>query len=628
MLSAWALVTSYARAQTNTAPLSPANPTRAGGYFPFSLSAKGAGFLGSSVIYQLDDGTAEDTIGYGDGSENAEALWFNQFDIVAPSCQSPIITSVSIAWGSPSHPDDSNGTPVTIAIWSDPNGDRNPSDAVLLASVTGTIQNANTNTFVTYAFPAPVTLPPGAVSFFVGDMTPANNGPQLNPQALDESSPLHRQSWIALMSSYGPVNLTNPGANDTVGIIDDFGFAANWMIRATAILTPPTPTPTPPPRKPLWYNGAFDGVNGLSNEQNTSLGAGQYAHTYDNFNVTDPGGWAVTSVFSDNLTDLAETCITGATWEIRQGITPGDGGKLIASGMTTTPQVFCGSQITFGYPECSVTVAGLFVYLAPGNGYYLNVTPIGSGLGRSFIATTSGAGAVGSPPGNDENAYFDSNFFGASFVPTGDPSIQQPYDYSMGLYGIIINADPPMLLRAFSRKTQVAGTSAFDLELPLTGPEGIESRGLGQDTIHLTFNNYLVSVGSVTSSCGKASVIIDPYISEDLIVTVGSPECNAKNITITVDGVTDIRGLTTSATVTYGKLLGDVDASGVVDVLDGQAIRAVAPAPVDSVNFRDDLNIDGKVNTKDHMIAKAHRGERLPKEAPIDGSSIYIEQRK
>ena len=132
--------------------------------------------------------------------------------------------------------------------------------------------------------------------------------------------------------------------------------------------------------------------------------------------------------------------------------------------------------------------------------------------------------------------------YGASFVPTGDPSINQPYDYSMGMYGTIISDAPPVLLRAFSRKTQIPDTSPFDLELPLTGPEGIESRGRGQDTIYLTFSNYLVSVGSVTTSCGQASVVLDLYIPQNLIVTVGAARCDASNITITVDGVTDIRG--------------------------------------------------------------------------------------
>ena len=610
-LTAWVLLVSFAPANGGAASLSPVNATQDGGDYPFSLSAKGANHQPADLIYQVDDGTAEYSIGLSDGSKNGEALFFNQFDVVDPKCNSPTFTSVSIAWGNPFYPDASNGTPVTIAIWSDPNNDRNPSDAVLLGSVDGTIQNANSNTFVTYTFSTPVTLPPGAASFFVGDMTPANDGPPINPQALDENIPLHRQSWVAFMSDYGPVNLTNPGANDTVGLIDDFGAPANWLIRATALPNTPTPTPVPPPRIPLWYNGQFDGVNALANEEETVLGEGQYSHTYDNFNVTDPGGWAITSIFSNNLTDFADDCITGASWEIRQGIMPGDGGRLIASGMTMTPQVFCGSQLFFGYPECGVTVAGLYVYVPPGS-YYLNVTPIGSHLGRSFAATTSGAGAVGSPPGNDGNAYFDSNFFGLSFVPTADPLINQPYDYVMGIYGVVLSDAPPVLQRAYSSKSQNPNFGPFDLDLPLTGPEGIESRGLGQDTIYLVFSNSLVSVGSVTTSCGKASVEIESQFGSNLIVTVGGAKCDASNITITVEGVTDIRGQTTSASLTYGKLIGDVDASGVVDASDLRAIQAVAPAPVDSTNFRNDLNIDGTVDIRDQRIARAHRRKKLP----------------
>ena len=48
--------------------------------------------------------------------------------------------------------------------------------------------------------------------------------------------------------------------------------------------------PNEPPPGTLWYNGDFDGIDGLTNEDNTSLGSGQYAHIYDDFIVTDSGG--------------------------------------------------------------------------------------------------------------------------------------------------------------------------------------------------------------------------------------------------------------------------------------------------------------------------------------------------
>ncbi len=602
MLSACTLVASLALAQAGPAQLSSANPTQNGGSPPFSISANKASLPASDPVYQVDDGTAENSIGWGDFSKNAEALWFNQFDVLVP-CESTTLTSVNIAWGSPATYDESNGTPVTIAIWSDPNGDRNPSDAVLLGSVAGTIRNANTNTFVTYTFSPPVTLPAGAVSFFVGDMTPANNGPMYFPQALDENGPLHRQSWVAFMSDYGPVNLINPGANDTVGVIDDFGLPGNWLIRVGPLVTP-TPTPFPPP--PLWYNGDFNGVNGLSNEQDTLLGAGQYAHTYDDFTVTDSTGWDVVTVYSNNL---SSTNIVGATWEIRQGISSGNGGTLIASGMTVTPSVLATGRSGFGYTEYTVEVGGLTLHLpADTNHYWLNVTPIGDLTGLSFDSTTSGANARGQPPGNNQNAFFDSNFFGAVFQSTADEG--QPSDFSMGVNGTVPAGEPLVLQGAFSRKTH-REAGEFDLPLSLTGAEGIESRGGRSDSIYLTFNYNLTGVDSVTSSCGQASVTLDPDDAKNLIVKVGG-NCNAAHITITANGVMDDKSHLISATLTYGKLIGDVDGSGGVDPRDGHDIRAVAPSRVNSSNFRDDLNLDGRVNARDHMIAKSHRGERLP----------------
>jgi hypothetical protein len=192
----------------------------------------------------------------------------------------------------------------------------------------------------------------------------------------------------------------------------------------------PTPTPTGTPTctpGPLWYNGDFNGVNGLANEDNTSLGEGEFASVYDDFNVPS-GGLTLTSVFSDNL---STTNIVGASWEIRQGISEGNGGTLIASGMTSAPVVtliIC----DFSFCEYMVEVTGLNVSLAEGH-YWLNVTPIGDLTGSSFDSTTSGANCVGTPCGNNQNAFFNSNFFGADFTSTSNEGL--PFDFSMGVNG-------------------------------------------------------------------------------------------------------------------------------------------------------------------------------------------------
>jgi hypothetical protein len=96
---------------------------------------------------------------------------------------------------------------VTIAVWSDPNGDGDPTDGLLLGSVAGTIQNEGTDTFVNYTFSPPVDVS-AFTSFFVGDMTPANGGPEHFFQGLDENGPLHMQSWIAANSDGSNVDIT------------------------------------------------------------------------------------------------------------------------------------------------------------------------------------------------------------------------------------------------------------------------------------------------------------------------------------------------------------------------------------------------------------------------------------
>ena|GEM_PF-3196630 len=182
-----------------------------------------------SSAYVLDDGTSEEAVGFGNGEQNFEAIWFNQFNVIPGETT---VRAVEIAWGSPVLPQDLVGIPIRVGIWSDPNGDGNPSDAVLLASFAETIHHASTDTFDVYRLSPAVVLPEGATSFFVGDVTPMlDRRRQLFFQALDQTS-THRQSWVSAHSDGSSVDFVYLGTNDFVGIIDDFGLPGNWMIRA------------------------------------------------------------------------------------------------------------------------------------------------------------------------------------------------------------------------------------------------------------------------------------------------------------------------------------------------------------------------------------------------------------
>jgi Dockerin type I domain len=209
---------------------------------------------------------------------------------------------------------------------------------------------------------------------------------------------------------------------------EDVNANGSISVADVALVKANVGTALPPPPDTLWYNGDFNGVNGLANERDTIV---TQAAVYDDFNV--PGGqmWNVTGVFSRNLEN---TVVTAADWEIRTGVSEGNAGTLVASGTTNSPgvtEVSCG----FGFCEYRVDIAGLNVTLVPGH-YWLNVTPVGNGTGRSFNSTTSGANCVGTPCGNNQNAFFNSTYFGTYFTSTANEG--QPTDFSNGVIGIAL----------------------------------------------------------------------------------------------------------------------------------------------------------------------------------------------
>jgi hypothetical protein len=148
-------------------------------------------------------------------------------------------------------------------------------------------------------------------------------------------------------------------------------------------------------------------------------------------------GWHVTALFSNDFLTAYNT-LTGADWEIRTGLSEGNAGTLIASGTTNSPVVTPTGRSGFGFTEYMVEVTGLNVFLPmlpSDQHYWLNVTPVGNGTGRSFNTTTSGTNCVGTPCGDDYNAFFTSTYFGAYF---NSCIVDQCFDYSNGVIGTVV----------------------------------------------------------------------------------------------------------------------------------------------------------------------------------------------
>lgn len=192
-------------------------------------------------------------------------------------------------------------------------------------------------------------------------------------------------------------------------------------------LTKPQEQPT---GKIGWYNGDWQsGVPGLSNWYVSET---EFARVYDDFIVPE-GGWTVVAVFSNSRMNTSG--VTRASWEIRSGMSPGNGGKLVASGLSSATQTFIPGNGPFpvdpliGY---RIQVDDLRVQLAPGR-YWLSVAPCISHLSAakgedavtrfsissrpsSYASATLGRNAIGDPPGNNGEALFHSPVLGRAFA--------------------------------------------------------------------------------------------------------------------------------------------------------------------------------------------------------------------
>jgi hypothetical protein len=347
----------------------------------------------------------------------------------------------------------------------------------------------------------------------------------------------------------------------------------------------------------LWYNGDFSGDH--TRNQLNQIGFDSYcgptSQIYDDFTVPPPFGWNVSEVFSDNPLDDCYgggPTIIGAVWEIRQGVSAGYPGVQIAQGFTVTPVV-----TATGRGDLRVEVQGLNVFLSPGT-YHLNVTPIGNQQGSSYNSNTTGTDCVGTPCGNNGNAFQD--------VPNGPHWQPVDGDFAMGVVGNSNNN--PQLVEGGSFK------QGFKIMLPINGESGIEDRS-GQPggiyTITMTFNENIASVARANASCGKvASTSID---GATLTINLTKVSCNASHITVTANDVKDSAGINLdSACIEVGLLLGDVNGDGVVDSADLDIVNSQIGQPTNGENFRSDINNDGTISTADVRIVTQQQGMRLP----------------
>lgn len=184
------------------------------------------------VTYAHDDSQAENGVGI-TGTTPFDIIWLNLFPVQSGG---EVITNIRASFGSPTDVRVYNGLPVTALLYEDTNGG-STTDAVLRASVPGTIQNANSLVSAFVDFDIPDTLVNG--NFLVGIL--ARNVPGGNGfiAAIDETDPDVAGVSFAGFTVGTPLNennLASLGAN--YGTIEGFGLPGNWLVQANAVAVP------------------------------------------------------------------------------------------------------------------------------------------------------------------------------------------------------------------------------------------------------------------------------------------------------------------------------------------------------------------------------------------------------
>jgi plastocyanin len=174
----------------------------------------------------------------------------------------------------------------------------------------------------------------------------------------------------------------------------------------------------------------------------------------------------------------------------------------------------------------------------------------------------------------------------------------------------VSGAAPLAITSAVSRKTQgAAGT--FDINLPLTGTPGLESR-TGDYTMVVTFTNNVVS-GNASVTAGTGTVNGSPTFSGNTMTIILTGVTTAQTITVTLTGVTDeFSHVLPDTPISMRVLIGDANANASVNAADVSLTKGQLGQAATGTNFREDVNANGVINSADVALVKSHLGEGVP----------------
>jgi hypothetical protein len=224
------------------------------------------------------DGLADNSFGLTNGGDIFMLQYYDCLQTVA---------CVEAAFGTPAFPNPAlNGLPVTVAVYSDT--DSNPQNGMtLLATATGAIADANTDTFVSFNIDPPATINGSGWVAVIVECQPAG----VFPLAIDTNFP-NPHNWIGGDTNclLDPNNLN--GGNVGTFTTSQLGVPGSWLIRASE-------TPCPPPLGTAYCfgNGCPCGNDSPSAGcANSSGGGGLLTATGSDSATTDDLGFTATNL--------------------------------------------------------------------------------------------------------------------------------------------------------------------------------------------------------------------------------------------------------------------------------------------------------------------------------------------
>lgn len=195
----------------------------------------------------------------------------------------------------------------------------------------------------------------------------------------------------------------------------------------------------------LFFGGDPDGSGGVLSQVDGNIVSD--CRVYDDFTITNTS--TITGVFGYFLNTVG----TGSHqlfWEIRSGITAGDGGTVVHTGTisetTITPTGGTISGRSVALHESSVTPFNLDA------GTYNLTVAVRGGSDMAWAARTGGANGIGSPHGNG-NSFIDAwNPFAPGgpshyiiWEPASESTMVDPTDFAFGLRGATAVPEPASL---------------------------------------------------------------------------------------------------------------------------------------------------------------------------------------